>query len=122
MSVIWCVEHKHLLIQSTFTKSPFTSEQFTNNWIKKLVKLIDMELLYAPKSVRCNNADNEGVSSFCLITTSHICLHSWDMKSPNLVQLDIYSCKDFELQIVLDEINKFNPIELNYKFLDRNNF
>ena len=81
-----------------------------------------MELLYAPRSVRCDKEGNEGISAFCLITTSHICLHSWDNKSPNIVQLDVYSCKDFKVQTILDELNKFNPIDVKYKFLDRNNF
>ena len=116
------MEHKHLLIHFTLSDSPFKTSEFTNKWIKNLVNLIDMELLYAPRSVRCDKEDNEGISAFCLITTSHICLHSWDKKSPNLVQLDIYSCKDFDVNSVLKEIKKFNPLCLKYKFLDRSNF
>ena len=116
------MKHKHLLVQSTFNESPFVNENFTNKWIENYHKLIEMNLLCSPKSVRCEELNNEGISSFCLITTSHVCLHSWDKKSPNLVQLDVYSCKDFNVDTVLNEINKFNPIELNYKLLDRSNF
>lgn len=113
------MEHKHLLINSTFNNSPFTSEEFTCDWIREIVRKIDMEILLEPKAVRCNEKDNEGISAFCLITTSHICLHSWEKSTPNLVQLDVYSCKEFDRNIILDEIDKFNPLSLGCKFLDR---
>jgi len=113
------VEHKHLLINATFQKTPFVSTEFTSNWIREIVSKIDMEILYAPRAVRCDKLNNEGISAFCLITTSHISLHSWEKTDPNLVQLDIYSCKDFDVNIILDDLNNFNPIDLKYKFLDR---
>ena len=71
-----------------------------------------MDLLYEPVSVKCNEPNNEGISAFCLITTSHIALHSWEKSDPNLVQLDIYSCKNFSQSLILEEFRKFNPIRL----------
>tara|TARA_B100000902_G_C27115603_1_gene815901 strand:+ start:584 stop:949 length:366 start_codon:yes stop_codon:yes gene_type:complete len=116
------MKHKHLLISSEFTKTPFINTEFTKSWIWDLVKKIDMEILYAPRAVRCDKKGNEGVSAFCLITTSHICLHSWEKTEPNLVQLDVYSCKDYDINIIIGEINKFKPLSLKYKFIDRSEF
>ena len=116
------MKHKHLLINSTFKTSPFKSTTFTEEWIKKIVDKIEMEMLYSPRAVMCDKEGNEGISAFCLITTSHISLHTWDKISPNLLQLDVYSCKDFDINIVLDEIKEFNPLSLKCKFLDRDNF
>ena len=116
------MNHKHLLVNSTFETIPFTSTDFTNKWIKNLVDKIDMKILYSPRSVMCDKKGNEGISAFCLITTSHICLHTWDKISPNLLQLDVYSCKEFDINIVLNEIKEFNPLSLKYKFLDRDSF
>lgn len=113
------MDHKHLMVNSTFESTPFTSTIFTSDWIRHLVDLIDMKILYAPRSVRCDKEGNEGISSFCLITTSHIALHSWEETDPNLVQLDIYSCKPFDYRIVLEEFRKFSPMTLGCKFLDR---
>jgi len=113
------MEHKHLLINATFKSTPFKSTTFTEAWIRDLVKKIDMNILYHPVAVGCDQEGNEGVSAFCLITTSHIALHSWEKREPNLVQLDIYSCKKFEESLVLDEIKKFNPLTVGKKFLDR---
>ena len=113
------MEHKHLLINATFKTTPFLEVDFTSLWIRKIVSKIDMDLLYEPVSVKCNEPNNEGISAFCLITTSHIALHSWEKSDPNLVQLDIYSCKNFSQSLILEEFRKFNPIGLGCKYLDR---
>ena len=39
--------------------------------------------------------------------------------NPNFIQLDVYSCKDFDQTIITKELNKFNPLSLGCKFLDR---
>ena len=49
-------------------------------------------------------------------------LHSWEKTEPNLVQLDVYSCKDYDKNIVIEEINRFKPLSLKYKFIDRLEF
>ena len=113
------LKHKHLLVNATFEKTPFVCVDFTESWIKRLVKKIGMEMLCPPKAVECEKEGNEGISAFCLITTSHISLHSWEESNPNLVQLDVYSCKKFDRSSVLDELNKFKPLSLGCKFLDR---
>jgi S-adenosylmethionine/arginine decarboxylase-like enzyme len=113
------VTHQHLIINATFNKTPFTEVSFTNSWIRNIVKIIDMEILHDPISVRCDEKNNEGISGFCLITTSHISLHSWEKTDPNLVQLDVYSCKDFDQYLIHSELEKLNAINIGAKFLNR---
>ena len=112
-------KHRHFIVIATFEKTPFETEEFTNQWIKELVADIDMEILKEPSSIYCDEPDNKGISSFCLITTSHISLHSWEKTDPNLVQLDVYSCKQFDTNIVLNKLKKFNPQRIGGKFLNR---
>ena len=102
------MEHKHLLVNATFEQTPFVDTDFTESWIRNLVDIIDMEILHEPIAVKCNEKDNEGISAFCLITTSHIALHSWEEKEPNLVQLDVYSCKKFNQHLIEDELKTFS--------------
>ena len=116
------LEHKHLLVSASFEKTPFIDTDFTESWISNLVSIIDMEILKSPVACRCEEKYNEGISAFCIITTSHICLHSWETKDPNLVQLDVYSCKNYDKKLILDEVNNFSPISLKHKFLDRSTF
>lgn len=113
------MEHKHLLVNATFENTPFSDESFTEFWISNLVDLIDMKILHKPVAVKCNEINNEGISAFCLITTSHIALHSWEKKDPNLVQLDVYSCKKFDQHLIENELKKFSPIFIGSHFLDR---
>ena len=113
------MEHKHLLVNATFNKTPFINEDFTENWINDIINLIDMVVLFPPKAVRCDEKNIEGISSFSLITTSHFYFHSWEKTNPNFIQLDIYSCKNFEQSVILKELEKFNPLSLGCKFLDR---
>ena len=55
-----------------------------------------------------------------LIETSHIVLHIWDETEPGLFQLDVYSCKSFDMGIVIKSLNEsFKINKLQYKFLDR---
>ena len=107
------------MVIATFEETPFVSETFTNEWIEELVEEIDMEILKKPSSVHCNEEGNEGISSFCLITTSHIALHSWEKLEPNLIQLDVYSCKPFDTEKVLDKVREFGPLTIGSKFLNR---
>lgn len=113
------MEHKHLLVNATFKQTPFTNVDFTNKWLLHLVDLIEMEILHDPISVRCEQEGNKGISGFCLITTSHISLHSWEERRPNLVQLDVYSCKNFEQNLIESALRKFDPLSTGFKFLDR---
>ena len=64
---------------------------------------------------------NRGLTGIVVIETSHIALHCWDEKMPYLLQLDVYSCKEFDEQIIFKELAIFNPTKIDYKFLDREN-
>lgn len=113
------MDHKHLLVNCTFKETPFKDEVFTESWLEEIVDKIDMEILYPAKAVKCYDEGNEGITAFCMITTSHLCLHSWETTDPNLVQFDVYSCKDFSQEIILDAIREFRPIRLGCRFINR---
>ena len=55
-----------------------------------------------------------------LIETSHIVIHIWDESEPGVLQLDIYSCKEFDLFTVINHLKDyFHVSNMQYKFLDR---
>lgn len=100
------LNHKHVLFNAVFEETPFKEEHFTCDWILKIVDLIGMEILYKPIARRCDHAGNEGISAFCLITTSHLALHSWEKTKPNFIQFDIYSCKSFDHLLIVSELKE----------------
>ena len=74
-----------------------------------LVKLLDMKVLVGPvvEVVPCDQSkldseeDEGGVTGFCVITTSHISIHTWPLRQR--FSLDIFSCKPFNR----DDVDKF---------------
>ena len=88
--------HKHLLIRAE-VKKPLATEEDTVAWMKKLINKIDMNILAGPYSSRVTKKGNKGLSGVAIIDTSHIGIHTWDEPQPALVQLDVYSCKEYML-------------------------
>ena len=56
-----------------------------------------------------------------IIETSHVAIHIWDEQSPKLMQLDVYTCGELDTQIVFDALDKFDPVKIDFKYLDREN-
>lgn len=81
-----------------------------------------MKLLSGTYSTYVNEKGNKGMTSVDIIETSHIALHIWDEVNPGLMQLDVYSCADFNPQDIFNVVNElFKTIKMEYKFLDREN-
>ena len=62
---------------------------------------------------------NRGLTCVTIIETSHVAIHVWDEGAPCLVQLDVYTCGDLNKQIIFDALEKFDPVKIDYKYLDR---
>jgi S-adenosylmethionine/arginine decarboxylase-like enzyme len=102
--------------------NPPKSKRKCNDFIKALIKAIDMNLLCGPHTLYIPTAKNRGFSSVTIIETSHICFHTWDEQDPALIQLDIFSCKKFTKKQVISFLKKKLDIkEIEFIFLDRTN-
>ena len=114
-------KHKHLIVRADIRWCPEEEDlNKISDWIRSLIKKIDMKLLAGPYTTYVNEKDNKGMTSVAIIETSHIALHIWDEVSPGLMQLDVYSCANFNPPDVFDKINAlFQTIKMEYKFLDR---
>ena len=114
-------QHKHLIVRADIGWCPQEEDlNKISDWIRSLIKKIDMKLLAGPYTTYVNEKDNKGMTSVAIIETSHISLHIWDEVSPGLMQLDVYSCADFNPPDVFDKVNElFQTIKMEYKFLDR---
>lgn len=115
------LEHKHIIIRAT-VKEPPKDTEIIKQWIKKLIKDIDMKPLGDTVAVYVDKEGNRGLTCVQCIETSHIAFHSWDEDSPAVVQLDVYTCGTLRKQVVFDALETFKPIEINYLTLDREKF
>ena len=114
-------QHKHLIVRADISWCPQEGDlNKISDWIRSLIKKIDMKLLAGPYTTYVSEKGNKGMTSVAIIETSHIALHIWDEVSPGLMQLDVYSCANFNPPDVFDKINAlFQTIKMEYKFLDR---
>ena len=114
-------QHKHLIVRADIGWGPQEGDlNKISDWIRGLIKKIDMKLLAGPYTAYVNDTGNKGMTSVAIIETSHIALHIWDEVSPGLMQLDVYSCANFNPQDVFDKVDElFQTIKMEYKFLDR---
>ena len=72
-------QHKHLIVRADIGWCPQEENlNIISDWIRSLIKKIDMKLLSGPYTTYVNEKDNKGMTSVAIIETSHIALHIWD--------------------------------------------
>jgi len=110
--------HKHIILRIE-AKTPPTELEL-KEWMIELVNKIDMKILAGPISANITTIEgNKGPTCVCIIETSHIACHVWNEPDPALIQLDVYTCGPFDPRAVLDHIKLWNPVKIEYKYLDR---
>jgi S-adenosylmethionine/arginine decarboxylase-like enzyme len=110
------LKHIHLLIQGTVTDQ--LTESSLQTLILTIIDKIDMEILGGPFIYRSEVIGNEGLTAITAITTSHIVVHTWDT---GLIQIDVYSCKDFKIKDIINILQTMSIIDIKTKLLDRSN-
>lgn len=110
--------HKHLIIRAE-VKNPPTERSWTHKWLTQLVEKIGMKICQGPITAYVDVPGNRGLTGVVIIETSHIALHVWDETNPGLMQFDVYTCGPFNPQTIFDELKQFDPVKLEFKYLDR---
>ena len=111
--------HKHLIIRAEANKVPTDEKQLTE-WLKDFIDYIDMKILMGPYVKYCNVEGNRGITGIAVIETSHIAIHVWDEPNPALMQIDVYSCAEFDVDEIAEKIKQdFDVVKLDYKYLNR---
>jgi len=112
------IVHKHLIVRAE-VNSPPADTVFVEDWLSNLVDQIGMKALKGPFADYVEVPGNRGVTGVVIIETSHIALHVWDEAQPGLMQLDVYTCGPFDPQVVFKQLEQFDPVKIEYKYLDR---
>lgn len=112
------LEHKHLIVR-TEVRNPPKSEEWAVDWVRSLIDKIGMKALVGPFAKYLDVTGNRGLTVACIIETSHIAMHVWDEPDPALIQLDVYTCGALDIDIIFNEIKQFDPVKVEYKYLDR---
>jgi S-adenosylmethionine/arginine decarboxylase-like enzyme len=112
------LEHKHLIVRAEVRQPP-SDEQWACTWVRSLIDKIGMRALVGPFAKYLDVEGNRGLTVACIIETSHIAMHVWDEPNPALVQLDVYTCGALDINIIFRELEQFEPVRIEYKYLDR---
>ena len=111
--------HKHLIIRAEANRVPTDEEQLTE-WLKDFIDSINMKILMGPYVKYCKVEGNRGITGIAVIETSHIAIHVWDEPNPSLMQIDVYSCAEFDPTKIAEKIKSdFDVVKLDYKYLNR---
>ena len=111
--------HKHLIIRAEASRPP-TDEEQLQNWMREFIESIDMKVFMGPYVKYCNMPGNKGITAVAIIETSHIAMHIWDEPKPALLQMDVYSCGDFNHTEICKKImDDFDIHKIEYKYLNR---
>ena len=114
------VYHKQVLIKAYVKSAPQTIEEELNKWLTELVVDIDMNIVVPARSKYVDTVGNAGLTGSVNIETSHAAIHIWCEEYPNRVEMDVYSCKDFEVNTVLKKLGEWGLINYHYWLIDRN--
>ena len=113
------LEHKHLIVCAAIYHSP-CNPSIIDDWMRQLVRDIRMKVLIGSFSVYSAMPGNQGLTNVTIIETFHITVHVWDEVSPALIQMDVYSCAEFDPQLIFDHLqSNFGLAKLEWKFIDR---
>lgn len=112
------LEHKHLIVRAELSNPPTCAEAI-QDWMKSLVKTIDMKILMGPYAIYSDMEGNRGLTAVTIIETSHIAMHVWDEVEPALMQLDVYTCSALNIVDVFAALQEFEPVNVEYKYIDR---
>lgn len=114
------VDHKHLIIRAE-VKTPFVDPQKTKEWLVRLVESIGMNITVSggPHVDYVDVPGNSGIAGIVMIETSHASIHVWDKADPPLVQMDVYSCKDYNPLVVLSMLREMHPTKIESILIDR---
>jgi len=101
-------------------RNPIKTEQEGIDFLTNLVNQIDMKIIKGPFASYVDKDGNKGLTAIVMIETSHIAFHIWDEADPSLVQFDLYTCGQLELDKVLSIFKQtFNVVNMEYVLYDR---
>ena len=89
--------------------------------LDQVPELMGMTKITQPHVLRYTGSKPEdwGVSGFVMIAESHISMHTFPERK--LIWADVFSCKDFDAQPVLDEIKRrFSLCDMDVQSIPRN--
>ena len=114
-------QHKHIILRA-YVKNPPSTQIQLSEWCKDVISRVGMNVISGPHVVYSDMLDNEGFTAVAVLDFSHLSIHTWDKVNPALIEFDLFSCKDFDVNIVLDKLDEFDILTSSQLVVDRDAF
>lgn len=109
----------HLILDMGGCNDRINDPEVVKEFLVKLVPALDMFPIGKPQVVFVDTDEGKGVSGIQLITTSTITFHG--DADGNCVYLDVFSCKEYKPEIVLEMVvGFFAPTTIEQRMVVRN--
>ena len=111
------IVHHHLIYQARVGNDKLgkKSEKILETFLYDLLNVIDMQCLI-PAQLKFSH--QKAWTGMVGVITSHVTFHFWTVERH--VQVDIYSCKEFDRKKAIDFLNKFwKAYDVKTLFIDR---
>jgi S-adenosylmethionine/arginine decarboxylase-like enzyme len=112
------LEHKHLIVRAEVRNPPKDPAKM-EAWMSNMVSAIGMKELAPPRAIYSDMVGNRGLTCDVILNTSNAVIHTWDEIDPGLFMLDVYTCGCLEPKIIFDLLQEFDPVKVEYMYLDR---
>jgi len=101
---------RHIILDYSCESKEMNNTKSIYKFLSKLVKIIKMKKMIEPV-VKQGKPYLAGVSGFIMIETSHCSIHTFTKE--NRLNMDIYSCRDFDENKVIEHLNNtFSNLKL----------
>ncbi|MCM2344900.1 MAG: S-adenosylmethionine decarboxylase [Alphaproteobacteria bacterium] len=109
---------KHMMLTCESCNENLLDIPTMGQFLKDLADAIDMIRYGEPLVARFGEGIEEGISAVQLITTSALTVHTNDQARD--LYLDVFSCKWFDEQTVINHVNKiFAPKDITFQIVLR---
>jgi S-adenosylmethionine/arginine decarboxylase-like enzyme len=113
------LKHEHLLVRAELSEA-VRDTAAVEAWLSNLITAIEMQTLKGPFSIYSTMPGNTGITAGAILSTSHIMLHTFEDDTYTMLQLDVYSCSEINIDTISSHIDTFfKPYKTEFKFLDR---
>ena len=114
-------DHKHIIVRAYVANPPREADSLAD-WCKSVISLVGMKVIGGPIVVYSDMEGNKGHTAVAVLDFSHLSIHVWDEINPALIEFDLFSCKDFDIEIVLQKLKEFELLSCSSLTVDRNDY
>jgi len=114
-------EHKHVIVRAYVSNPPINATALSE-WCTDVISSVGMKCIGGPLVVHSDMEGNAGYTAVAILDFSHLAIHCWDEISPALIEFDLFSCKNFDIETVLTKLNEFGIVSYSTLVVDRDDF